>query len=111
LGKTGGGAGFETYIALSPARQTGIFLAVTDGKGHPQGNFFEEGNNLLAALANVPPIPQKVRLVRVARRKPAAHRRSKTPLVAAAPSSAHRRSTTARAAAAPSPAHRRHRRG
>ena len=31
--KTGGGAGFETYIALSLKRQTGIFVAVTEGKG------------------------------------------------------------------------------
>jgi D-alanyl-D-alanine-carboxypeptidase/D-alanyl-D-alanine-endopeptidase len=57
--KTGGGAGFETYIALSPKRQTGVFLAVTDGKGHAQIDFFHEANNLLAALANVPPLPPK----------------------------------------------------
>ena len=58
--KTGGGAGFETYIALSPKRQTGIFLAVTDGKGRAQISLFHEANNLLAALANVPPLPPKV---------------------------------------------------
>ena len=31
--KTGGGAGFETYVTLSLKRQAGIFLAVTDGQG------------------------------------------------------------------------------
>ena len=31
--KTGGGAGFTTYIALSPSRNTGVFLAATWGKG------------------------------------------------------------------------------
>jgi D-alanyl-D-alanine-carboxypeptidase/D-alanyl-D-alanine-endopeptidase len=58
--KTGGGAGFTTYIALNPARQTGVFVAATDGKGHAQIDLFEEANNLLAALANVPPLPPKV---------------------------------------------------
>ena len=59
--KTGGGAGFTTYIALNPSRQTGIFLAATDGKGKWQIDLFHEANNLLAALANVPPLPPKVR--------------------------------------------------
>ena len=31
--KTGGGAGFQTYVALNLKRQTGIFFAATDGKG------------------------------------------------------------------------------
>jgi D-alanyl-D-alanine-carboxypeptidase/D-alanyl-D-alanine-endopeptidase len=60
LEKTGGGAGFGTYIALIPQRQTGIFLAVTEGNGHAQVDFYNEANNLLAALANVPPLPPKV---------------------------------------------------
>jgi D-alanyl-D-alanine-carboxypeptidase/D-alanyl-D-alanine-endopeptidase len=59
--KTGGGAGFTTYIALNPKRQTGIFLAATWGKGDAQVDLFHEANNLLAALANVPPLPPKVR--------------------------------------------------
>ena len=59
LEKTGGGAGFTTYIALSPSRQTGVFLAATWGKGDPKVGFFQESNNLLAALANVPPLPPK----------------------------------------------------
>jgi len=69
--KTGGGAGFSTYIALSPQRQTGVFLAITDGKGPEQIDFYHEANNLLADLANVPPLPARVRPVRVARKKPA----------------------------------------
>jgi len=67
LEKTGGGAGFTTYIALSPTRQTGVFLAATWGKGDPQVNFFAESNNLLAALANVPPLPPKVHIARASR--------------------------------------------
>ncbi len=70
LEKTGGGAGFGTYIALSPQRQTGIFLAITEGNGHAQVDFFYESNNLLAALANFPPIPPKVHVARPARRHP-----------------------------------------
>jgi len=58
--KTGGGAGFTTYIALSPDRRTGIFLAATEGKGPQEIDFFHESNNLLAALANVPPIPPRI---------------------------------------------------
>jgi D-alanyl-D-alanine-carboxypeptidase/D-alanyl-D-alanine-endopeptidase len=67
--KTGGGAGFTTYVALSQRRQTGIFLAVTEGVGHGHISVFREGNDLLAALANVPPVPPKT--VSVVRRKKA----------------------------------------
>jgi len=78
--KTGGGAGFETYIALSPKRQTGVFLAVTEGKGHAQIDFFHEANNLLAALANVPPLPPKVRPApAVRKRKTRPHRSAIAP--------------------------------
>ncbi len=67
--KTGGGAGFETYIALSLKRQAGIFLAVTEGKGRRQINLHYEANNVLAALSNVPPLPPKVRQVRAVRKR------------------------------------------
>ena len=73
--KTGGGAGFMTYIALNPQRQTGVFLAATEGKGNAQVVFFHEANNLLAALANVPPLPAKVHLVKAAVRHARPHRR------------------------------------
>ena len=61
LQKTGGGAGFYNYIALNPQRQTGIFLSVTDSDRDSQVDFLPESNNLLAALANVPPISPKAR--------------------------------------------------
>jgi D-alanyl-D-alanine-carboxypeptidase/D-alanyl-D-alanine-endopeptidase len=64
--KTGGGAGFSTYIALNPRTQTGIFLAATDGRREGRLELFHECNNILAALANVPPIPPKVHIVRAA---------------------------------------------
>ncbi len=73
--KTGGGAGFETYVALSLKRQAGIFLAVTEGKRRAHINLFHETNNLLAALADVPPLPPRVQRVRaVAKRQPPVHR-------------------------------------
>jgi serine-type D-Ala-D-Ala carboxypeptidase/endopeptidase len=76
LEKTGGGAGFTTYIALSPSRQTGIFLAATWGKGDATIDFFHEANNLLAALANVPPLPPKVRPAPAMHRHAKPHRRA-----------------------------------
>ena len=86
--KTGGGAGFSTYIALSPSHHTGVFLAVTEGKDDWKINLFHEGNNLLAAVANIPPLPPKVHLTRAApkrpvrkpaNRRPQAHPSSKAP--------------------------------
>jgi len=73
--KTGGGAGFLTYVALNPRQQTGIFMAITDGKGKNQIDFFHEGNELLAALANVPPVPAKTIPVRAAKKKAVHHPR------------------------------------
>lgn len=78
--KTGGGAGFETYVALSLKRQAGIFLAATKGKGRAQVNLFREANNLLAALADVPPLPPKVYQVRALRKRRArVHRPAPAP--------------------------------
>jgi D-alanyl-D-alanine-carboxypeptidase/D-alanyl-D-alanine-endopeptidase len=77
--KTGGGAGFVTYIALSPSRQTGIFLAATWGKGDGQIDLFHETNNLLAALANVPPLPPKVRPAPSPKHRPKRRRPASTP--------------------------------
>jgi len=70
LQKTGGGAGFTTYIALSPSRKTGIFLAATWGKGDATIDFFHEANNLLADLANVPPLPPKIRAAPAVKKHP-----------------------------------------
>ena len=55
--KTGGGAGFETYIAINHARDTAIFLAATDGPVYTHVNLFEGANRLLLAVAGLPPLP------------------------------------------------------
>ena len=55
--KTGGGAGFLTYIALNQAHHTGIFLAATDGSVETHLNVFKTANDLLLALDGLPPLP------------------------------------------------------
>jgi len=55
--KTGGGAGFETYIAINRSRRTAIFLAATDGSVDTHLNLFNATNKLLLALAGLPPLP------------------------------------------------------
>ncbi len=52
--KTGGGAGFTTYIALNPRRHIGIFIASTDGR-HPGTDIFRGSNDLLLYLAGLSP--------------------------------------------------------
>ena len=54
--KTGGGAGFTTYIALDPGRHIGIFVAATEGR-HEGANIFRESNDLLVYLAGLSPVP------------------------------------------------------
>ncbi len=53
--KTGGGAGFTTYIALNHATNTALFVAFTDGPAATHFNVFKGANNLLLALAGLPP--------------------------------------------------------
>lgn len=87
--KTGGGAGFATYMALSPARHVGIFVAATEGSGTSTGNFFEKVNDLLADVAGVPqlpaslypvpPIPKVTHRVARARRTQSATAKAKHP--------------------------------
>lgn len=55
--KTGGGAGFETYIAINHARSTAIFVAATDGPVDTHLNLFNAANKLLLAIAGLPPLP------------------------------------------------------
>jgi serine-type D-Ala-D-Ala carboxypeptidase/endopeptidase len=58
--KTGGGAGFTTYIAIHPASHTAIFVAATEGpaRAWKDGfNLFKAANNGLLALAGLPPLP------------------------------------------------------
>jgi D-alanyl-D-alanine-carboxypeptidase/D-alanyl-D-alanine-endopeptidase len=52
--KTGGGAGFETYIAINHSRNTAIFLAATDGLVDPHVNLFNAANKLVLAAAGLP---------------------------------------------------------
>ncbi len=55
--KTGGGAGFATYIAINHSRHTAIFLAATDGSVNTHVNIFNAANKLLLAVAGLPPLP------------------------------------------------------
>jgi D-alanyl-D-alanine-carboxypeptidase/D-alanyl-D-alanine-endopeptidase len=55
--KTGGGAGFETYIAINHSRRTAIFVAATDGSVDTHLNLFNAANKLLLAVAGLPPLP------------------------------------------------------
>jgi serine-type D-Ala-D-Ala carboxypeptidase/endopeptidase len=54
--KTGGGAGFTTYIALNPGRHIGIFVAATEER-HAGPEIFRGSNNLLIYLAGLTPVP------------------------------------------------------
>jgi D-alanyl-D-alanine-carboxypeptidase/D-alanyl-D-alanine-endopeptidase len=53
--KTGGGAGYTTYIALNPARHIGIFVAATQDL-HAGPEVFRESNDLLIYLAGLTPV-------------------------------------------------------
>jgi D-alanyl-D-alanine-carboxypeptidase/D-alanyl-D-alanine-endopeptidase len=71
--KTGGGAGFTTYIAIHPASHTALFVAMTEGPPRawrPGFNLFTASNNALLALAGLPPLQE--RQVRHAARRHAA---------------------------------------
>ncbi|MCU1226642.1 MAG: D-alanyl-D-alanine- carboxypeptidase/endopeptidase AmpH [Edaphobacter sp.] len=57
LEKTGGGAGYETYIAINHSRRTAIFLAATDGSFYTHLNLFNAANKLLLAVAGLPSLP------------------------------------------------------
>jgi serine-type D-Ala-D-Ala carboxypeptidase/endopeptidase len=56
--KTGGGAGFLTYIALNHARHAAVFVAATDGSIESHENLFYSANQILLAMAGLPPLPQ-----------------------------------------------------
>ena len=55
--KTGGGAGFVTYIAINHARNTALFAAFTEGRGSTHFNVFKAANDLLLAVCGLPPMP------------------------------------------------------
>ena len=54
--KTGGGAGYTTYIALNPGRHIGLFVAATEER-HGGPEIFRESNDLLLYLAGLTPAP------------------------------------------------------
>ncbi len=58
--KTGGGAGFLTYIALNRAKHTAIFVAATDGRVETHLNLFRAANNVLLTLAGLPTFPEEL---------------------------------------------------
>jgi D-alanyl-D-alanine-carboxypeptidase/D-alanyl-D-alanine-endopeptidase len=69
--KTGGGAGFLTYLAIHPASHTALFLASTDGlrgAGTRGFNLFKAANNALLALAGLPPLQEEIHEVHPAPR-------------------------------------------
>ena len=69
--KTGGGAGFTTYIAIHPASHTALFVAMTEGPPRawtPGFNLFRASNDGLLALAGLPPLPDAPRRRVVTRR-------------------------------------------
>jgi len=70
--KTGGGAGFETYIAINHARNTAIFVAATDGSVDTHVNLFNAANQVLLAVAGLPPLPPPP--PKPAARRPHSHR-------------------------------------
>lgn len=60
--KTGGGAGFTTYIAIHPASRTALLVAETEGPPHRREggfNIFKASNDGLLALAGLPPLPEQ----------------------------------------------------
>jgi len=68
--KTGGGAGFATYIAINRARHAAIFVAATDGLHDGDINLYDAANNLLLTAVGLPPLPPPERkLVAMHRRR------------------------------------------
>jgi serine-type D-Ala-D-Ala carboxypeptidase/endopeptidase len=83
--KTGGGAGFTTYIAIHPASHTALFVALTDGPPHagtPGFWIFHSSTDSLLALAGLPPLLQdsqrRIAPRRLARAEAPAQRQAKT---------------------------------
>lgn len=77
--KTGGGAGFTTYIAINQTRHIAIFVAATEGSGDRRVNLFEAANNIMLNLAGLPPIPPELAkpVLKHKRRKTSVHRTSR----------------------------------
>ncbi|HEY9127760.1 MAG TPA: hypothetical protein VIM62_11570, partial [Acidobacteriaceae bacterium] len=84
--KTGGGAGFTTYIAISQARKTAVFLAATDGH-REDGNFslFKAANDLLLTMAGLPLLPPEPPKPVMKRARPRLRRSHAIPAKSATP--------------------------
>jgi D-alanyl-D-alanine-carboxypeptidase/D-alanyl-D-alanine-endopeptidase len=70
--KTGGGAGFTTYIAINQVRHTAVFVAATEGSSETHFNLFKGANDVLLVLAGFPPLapePAKIKVKQVHRRR------------------------------------------
>ena len=58
--KTGGGAGFLTYIVIHPESHTALFLAVTVGPHTSHSYYlFKGANSAILELAGLPPMPEE----------------------------------------------------
>jgi len=87
--KTGGGAGFSTYIAIHPASHTAMFVAVTEGPPRKKNipphesagwpGLFRASTNGLLALAGLPPMPEASRSRQARRDAHTAPRNSRHP--------------------------------
>lgn len=76
--KTGGGAGFTTYIALSHPTDTAIFVAFTDGSTYTHSNVFKGANNIVYQLNGLPLMPEEKLVPAPPRRRARTARRSST---------------------------------
>lgn len=97
--KTGGGAGFTTYIALSHPTGTAIFVAFTDSSTYTHYNVFKGANNLVYQLNGLPLMPEE-KIVHVAPARRRVAPRAKT----AHRATASAKSATTRPAAKKKPA-------
>lgn len=68
LEKTGSGAGFRTYVALTPAEHTAIFIAFTPSPDPWHFDPFLAANNMLLALSSLPAIPEQPHIVTTRKR-------------------------------------------
>ena len=87
--KTGGGAGFATYIAFDPAHHIALFLAATEGRPIPRAvrpkpepqeppfRLFRQANNLLLTVAGLPNFPPEPIPPPRPARKPHLHKRAR----------------------------------
>ena len=73
--KTGGGAGFQTYIAINHARGTAVFVAATEGSVDTHLNLFNAANKLLLAVAGLSPLPEATTAKAGPNRAPRLHER------------------------------------